>query len=191
MAQKDIEGCHVTWWRMHVILRWLKVRTIQFLFNFCSKYWSRVKILRWLTFFSSKILRWLKIRIIFASNSISLRILSHLRIFELKKVSQLRILTRDQYFEQKLKRNWMVRTLSHLKITCIPHHVTWHPSMSFWAISKYLPYHALCSGLPNQINQFSGHFTLNFRWNKPYLNLKGNYGGRLKIWPHQMRLIFW
>ena len=36
-------------------------------------------------FFSSKILRWLKIRIIFASNPISLRILSHLRIFELKK----------------------------------------------------------------------------------------------------------
>ena len=104
MAQKDIEGCHVTFWHMHVILRWLKVRTIQFLFNFCSKYWSRVKILRWLTFFSSKILRWLKIRIIFASNSISLR------------------------------------TLSHLKITCIYHHVTWHPSMSFWAISKYLPY---------------------------------------------------
>ena len=37
--------------------------------------------------------------------------------------------------------NWMVRTLSHLKITCIRHHVTWHPSMSFWAISRYLPYH--------------------------------------------------
>ena len=47
---------------------------------------------------------------------------------------------RDQYFEQKLKRNWMIRTLSHLKITCIYHHVTWHPSMSFWAISRYPPY---------------------------------------------------
>ena len=57
-----------------------------------------------------------------------------------KKVSHLRILTRDQYFEQKLKRNWIVRTLSHLKITCICHHVTWHPSMSFWAISRYPPY---------------------------------------------------
>ena len=37
---------------------------------------------------------------------------------------------------------YVVRTLSHLKITCICHHVTWHPSMSFWAISKYLPYGA-------------------------------------------------
>ena len=55
-------------------------------------------------------------------------------------MSHLKILTRDQYFEYKLKRNWMVRTLSHLKITCIYHHVRWHPSMSFWAISRYLPY---------------------------------------------------
>ena len=46
-CSKDIERCHVTWWHMYVILRWLKVRTIQFLFNFCSKYWSRVKILGW------------------------------------------------------------------------------------------------------------------------------------------------
>ena len=45
-----------------------------------------------------------------------IRILSHLRIFELKKVSHLRILTRDQYFEQKLRRNWIVRTLSHLNM---------------------------------------------------------------------------
>ena len=66
---------------------------------------------------------------IFDSNSISLRILSHLRI-----------LTRDQNFEQKLKRNCMIRILSHLKITCICHHVTWHPSMSFWTISRYPPY---------------------------------------------------
>ena len=104
MAQKDIEGCHVTWWHMHVILRWLNVRR----------------------------------EIEFEAEMI--RILSHLRIFELKKVSHLRILTRDQYFEQKLKRNWMVRTLSHLKITYICYHVTWHSSMSFWAFSKYLPY---------------------------------------------------
>ena len=126
MAQKDIEGCNVTWWHIHVILRWLKVRTIQFLFNFCSKYWSRVKILRRLTFFSSKIRRDIEIE------AKMIRILSHLRIFELKKVSHLRILTRDQYFEQELKRNWMIRTLSHLKITCICHHVTWYPPYHFY-----------------------------------------------------------
>ena len=33
------------------------------------------------------------------------RILSHLRVFELKKVSQLKVLTRDGYFELKLKKN--------------------------------------------------------------------------------------
>ena len=43
--------------------------------------------------------------IVFASNPFSLRILSHLRVFELKKVSQLKVLTRDGYFELKLKRN--------------------------------------------------------------------------------------
>ena len=108
---------------MHVTLRWLKIRTVQFFFNFSSKYPSRVKTLRWLTFFSSKTLRWLKIRIIFGSNPISLRILSHLGVFELKKVSHLKVLTRDGYFELKLKRNWTVRILSHLKVTCICLHV--------------------------------------------------------------------
>ena len=94
-AQKDIEGAKITWRNMHVILRELKIRTIQFSLFFSSKYQSRVKNPRTLTFFSSKILRELKIRIIFASNSISLRILSSLGIFELKKVSVLGILTRD------------------------------------------------------------------------------------------------
>ena len=46
---------------MHVILRWLKIRSIEFLLNFGSKYWSRGKIPSWLTLFSSKILRCLKI----------------------------------------------------------------------------------------------------------------------------------
>ena len=41
----------------------------------------------------------------FASNSISVRILSHLKIFELIKVSHLRKKACDQYFEQKLERN--------------------------------------------------------------------------------------
>ena len=36
--------------RVHVTLRWLKIRTVQFFFNFSSKYPSRVKTLRWLTF---------------------------------------------------------------------------------------------------------------------------------------------
>ena len=35
---------------MHVILRKLKIRTISFLFNFCSKNRPRVKSLRYLTF---------------------------------------------------------------------------------------------------------------------------------------------
>ena len=73
MAQKVIEGDVVTWRHMHAILRWPKIRTIQFLFDFGSKYQSRVKILRWPTFFSSKILRWPKIRTISASNTSSLR----------------------------------------------------------------------------------------------------------------------
>ena len=35
IAQKDIEGAKITWRNMHVILRWLKIRTIQFsLFSF-------------------------------------------------------------------------------------------------------------------------------------------------------------
>ena len=51
------------------------------------------------------ILRWLEIRREIEFEAKMIRILSHLRIFELKKVSHLRILTRDQYFEQKLKRN--------------------------------------------------------------------------------------
>ena len=137
MAQKVIEGDVVTWRHMHEILRWPKIRTIQFLFNFSSKYQSRVKILRWPTFFSPKTLRWPKIRTIFASKSISLRILGHLRIFGLKKVGHLRILTRDWYFEPKLKRNWMVRILGHLRISCICLHVSTSPSMTFWVISGY------------------------------------------------------
>ena len=75
-AQKDIEGAKITWRNMHVILRELKIRTIQFSLFFSSKYQSHVKNPRTLTFFSSKIPRELKIRIVFASNSISLRILS-------------------------------------------------------------------------------------------------------------------
>jgi len=75
MAQKVIEGDVVTWRHMHVNLRWPEIRTIHFLFDFGSKYESRVKILRWPTFFSPKTLRWPKIRTMFASNSISLRIL--------------------------------------------------------------------------------------------------------------------
>ena len=96
-------------------------------FNFCSKNRSRVKILRWPTFFSLKILRYLKIRINFASNSISLRILSHLRILEPKKVGHPIILTRDRYFEPSQK---------HKHIPSCDK----SPSFTAWVISKYLLY---------------------------------------------------
>ena len=62
MAQKVIEGDVDTWRHMHEILRWPKIRTIHFLYNFSSKYPSRVKILRWPTFFTPNTLRWPKIR---------------------------------------------------------------------------------------------------------------------------------
>ena len=84
LKKSSNETC-LTWSHMHLILKWLKIRTIHFSLFFGSKYWSRVFWPKWLTFFSSKMLKWLKIRIIFASNSISLRILSHLNIFKLKK----------------------------------------------------------------------------------------------------------
>ena len=141
MAQKVFEGGVDTWSHLHVTLRWLKIRTLQFFIYFSSKYPSRVKTLSWLTFFSSKTLRWLKIRTVIALNPFSLRILSHLRVFELKKVSQLKVLTRDGYFELKLKKNWTVRILSHLKVTCKCLHVSTPPSKTFWAISRTPAYH--------------------------------------------------
>ena len=36
MAQKAIEGANVTCWNMHVILRWLKIRYIEFPLKFGS-----------------------------------------------------------------------------------------------------------------------------------------------------------
>ena len=60
----------------------------------------------------------------FASNSISLRILSHLNFFELKKVSHFGKKTRDPSFEEKIKEKWMVRILSHLDFKCITCHVS-------------------------------------------------------------------
>ena len=71
-----------------------------------SKYRSRVKIMGWPTFFGSKILRWLKIRREIEFDAKLIRILRYLRIFKLKKVGHLRILTRDRFFEQKLKGIW-------------------------------------------------------------------------------------
>jgi len=38
MAQKVIDGDNATCQPMHVILRWLKIRTIHFSLIFCSKY---------------------------------------------------------------------------------------------------------------------------------------------------------
>ena len=42
-------------------------------------------------------------------------------------------MTRDWYFEVESKRNWMVRILSYLKISCICRHVPWHLLQPFWA----------------------------------------------------------
>ena len=58
--------------------------------------------------------------------------------FRTKKRSQLRVLTCDQCFEQKFKRNWTVRILSNLKFPSIFRYVLWAPSMDFWAIPGYL-----------------------------------------------------
>ena len=80
-----------TWWNMHEILYKLKIRTVQFLVKFLLENRSRVKILDKLTFFSSKILNKLKIRREIEFEAKMIRILSHLKNFELKKVSQLRI----------------------------------------------------------------------------------------------------
>ena len=136
-----------TWWNMHEILNKLKIRTVQFLVKFLLENRSRVKILSKLTFFSSKILNKLKIRIIFASNSISLRILSLLKIFELKKVSLFRILTRDWYFEEKISKTkwfefWAYSKSHAYAVTCI-----WHLPRTFWAYSRYPPYQWQLLGL--------------------------------------------
>ena len=66
--------------------------------------------------------------------------LGHLRVFGVKKVGHLRILTRDGYFELKLERKWMIRILGHLRISCICLHVTTSPLITFWVISGYPPY---------------------------------------------------
>ena len=54
-------------------------------------------------FFSSKILRWPKIRREMVFETEIVRILGHLRILELKKVGHLGFLTRDRYFEEKIR----------------------------------------------------------------------------------------
>ena len=77
------------------------------------------------------ILRWLKIRIIFASNSCPLRILSHLNIFELKN-EQLRQKSTWSIFRGE--NEWFEF------FECICLHVSLSSSMTFWAISPSLPY---------------------------------------------------
>ena len=49
------------------------------------------------------ILRWLKIRREIEFEAIMIRILSHFKIFELKKVSHFDQKTRDQYFVAKIR----------------------------------------------------------------------------------------
>ena len=70
---------------MHEILSKLKIRTVQFLVKFLLENRSRVEILSKLTFFSSKILSKLKIRREIEFEAKMIRILSLLKIFELKK----------------------------------------------------------------------------------------------------------
>ena len=137
MAQKVIEGDVDTWKYMHEILIWPEIWTIQFLF--CLEISITCQNPEMGHFFSPKTLRWPRIRREMDYEAKMVRILGHLKIFGLKKVAHLRILTRDWYFERKLKRNWMVRILGHLRISCICFHVSTSPSMTFWAISGTLP----------------------------------------------------
>ena len=51
-------------------------------------------------------------------------------------MSYLRILTRYRFSSRNLIRNWMIRSLNYLKISCIFHHVTIPSSMTFWAVSR-------------------------------------------------------
>ena len=67
------------------------------------KYQSRVKILRWPTFYSPKTLRWHRIPREMDFKAKMVWILGHLRVSGLKKVGHPRILTRDWYFEPKFK----------------------------------------------------------------------------------------
>ena len=70
---------------MHEILYKLKIRTVRLLVKFLLENRSRVKILDKLTFFSSKTLYKLKIRREIEFEAKMIRIVSLLKIFELKK----------------------------------------------------------------------------------------------------------
>ena len=48
--KKSSRDVNNTWQHMHLILRWLKIRTIHFSLISASKYWSRVFWSKWLTF---------------------------------------------------------------------------------------------------------------------------------------------
>ena len=78
------------------------------------KYWSRVKNPELAHFFKLEKLEMAQnsnhfcLELIFSSK-FEVRILNHLRILKLKKVTHLRKKSRDRYFEQKLKRNLTFR----------------------------------------------------------------------------------
>ena len=122
LAQKVIEGGIASCRHMHEILRW-------FNFKLAQNLRSRVKTPRWLTFSDQKLWDSSKFEQKLESRYWLLRILSHLRVSGLKKVSHLGVLTRHRRFWANLK-------LSHLKISCICLHVTIPPSITFWAISR-------------------------------------------------------
>ena len=60
-------------------------------------------------------------------------ILSHLRVFELKKVSHLKVLTRDGYFELKIEEKL---NSSNFELSQSYMHVTTSPSMTFLSYLK-------------------------------------------------------
>ena len=125
MARKIFKGGMVTWRSMYLILWWLKIQKVKF--NFSSKYCSHHVItlskLQDGSLFSSKTLLSSEINTerSILTNSISFRILSHLRD-----------LTCGHYFEQKI--NWIIRISRHLKNRYICRQVTLPALMTFWAI---------------------------------------------------------
>ena len=53
LKKSSNETC-LTWSHMHLILKWLKIRTIHFSLISSSKYWSHVFWPKWLTFLARK-----------------------------------------------------------------------------------------------------------------------------------------
>ena len=74
-------------------------------------------------------------------------------------MSHLRIFTHDWYFEPKLKRNWMVRILGHLRISCICLHVSTSPSMTTSTRLIYTQYNNILLRIEAPITYFWRNLT--------------------------------